>query len=61
MTIFSFVSVTSHSPLDHKLRGFAPEKNHQIYEAYRLQMDCYTLLLKMNGYKVNDKGIPLRF
>ena len=45
-----------HAPLDHKTKGFAPKEDHQVHEAYQLQMDCYTLLLQENGHKVNNTG-----
>ncbi len=45
-----------HAPLDHKTKGFAPKEDHQVHEAYQLQMDCYTLLLEMNGHKINNTG-----
>jgi hypothetical protein len=45
-----------HVPLDHKTKGFAPKEDHQVHEAYQLQMDCYTLLLQHNGHKVNGIG-----
>ena len=45
-----------HAPLDHKTKGFAPKEDHQVHEAYQLQMDCYTLLLKGNNHPVNGDG-----
>ena len=45
-----------HAPLDHKTKGFAPKEDHQVHEAYQLQMDSYTLLLQMNGHKTNGTG-----
>jgi len=45
-----------HAPLDHKTKGFAPKEDHEIHEAYQLQMDCYTLLLEKNGHKICNTG-----
>lgn len=38
-------------PLDHKTRSSSPK---EVHEAYILQMEIYTLLLKNNGYKTTD-------
>jgi CRISPR/Cas system-associated exonuclease Cas4 (RecB family) len=46
----------THAPLDHKSRGFELKEDHEIHEAHKFQMDCYTLLLKKNGHPVNNTG-----
>ncbi len=45
-----------HAALDHKTKGFAPKEDHQVHEAYQLQMDCYTLLLEKNSHKTGGTG-----
>lgn len=41
-------------PADYKTRGFNLKENSTGY--YQNQLDCYTLLLKLNNYKINNKG-----
>ena len=40
-------------PFDHKTKSKAPEETHS---SYQLQLDCYTFLLLMNGYKTKNFG-----
>jgi CRISPR/Cas system-associated exonuclease Cas4 (RecB family) len=40
-------------PFDHKTKSKAPES---VHPAYQLQMDVYSYLLKMNGYKTQNKA-----
>ena len=41
-------------PFDHKTKSQPP---NDIHEAYQLQMDVYSYLLQMNGYKTENKAI----
>jgi len=41
-------------PLDNKTKGSKPKDDGSQY--YQTQMDCYGLLLKSNGYKVNGNA-----
>ncbi|MBN2120539.1 MAG: hypothetical protein JW734_05750 [Candidatus Omnitrophica bacterium] len=49
-----FVDGDVYMPADYKTRGFSLKDNSIGY--FQNQMDCYTLLLKMNSYKVNNTG-----
>ncbi len=40
-------------PFDHKTKSKAPEETHP---SYQLQLDCYTFLLQVNGYKTKKFG-----
>ena len=40
-------------PFDHKTKSKAPEETHS---AYQLQLDVYSFLLKVNGYKTTNKA-----
>ncbi len=40
-------------PIDYKTRGYAPRKE-DIKEYYTLQLNCYSLLLRENGYETKD-------
>jgi len=42
-------------PLDYKTKGFEPTRE-QSYQFYKLQLDCYCLMLEENGYKTNGKA-----
>lgn len=43
-----FVLGNAYIPVDYKTRGFALKKDSEKY--YQTQLDCYTLLLEVNGY-----------
>ena len=49
-----FVDGDIYMPADYKTRGFALKEDSIKY--YQNQLDCYTLLLLKNGYKVNNRG-----
>lgn len=49
-----FVDGDIYMPVDYKTRGFNLKDDSIGY--YQNQLDCYTLLLKENNYKVNNKG-----
>lgn len=40
-------------PFDHKTKSKPPEETHP---SYQLQLDCYTFLLGVNGYKTKNFG-----
>lgn len=41
------------APFDHKTRSRSPDT---VHDSYRLQLDVYSYLLRMNGYNTSDKG-----
>jgi hypothetical protein len=41
-------------PFDHKTKSKIPD---EVHPAYQLQLDVYSYLLRMNGYKTMNKGI----
>jgi len=41
-------------PLDHKTKSRPPD---EIHPAYQLQLDVYSYLLRMNGFKTVNKGL----
>lgn len=49
----------SHLPLDYKTKGSQPKDDGSQY--YQTQLDCYQLMLRENGFKVNGKGVLLYY
>jgi hypothetical protein len=49
-----FVDNGVYMPADYKTRGFGLKEDSTKY--FQNQLNCYTFLLKTNGYKVNNKG-----
>jgi len=49
-----FVDASVYMPADYKTRGFGLKEDSIKY--FQNQLNCYTFLLRANGYKVNNKG-----
>lgn len=49
-----FVKEDIYMPADYKTRGVGVKEDSTTY--FQNQLNCYTLLLKKNGYKINNKG-----